>query len=202
LKSDPGFPSSASKPPLVPLIKRRKLEGPSPTNHGATSLTANIPSTPAQITLTNVLGAQTPLTIRSASPNSLSIAKALSLLSNAGNVHITITEGTPLNDISTRTISCTSTGSKSSHNSIHSASKSIASPDNEAYTNLPEQFLVSSQAETDNSGENSADTSAELTDGDFTHSETEYHPDASKLEEVIASHMMLSPNTSIVIHVE
>jgi hypothetical protein len=163
----------------------------------------------------------TPLTIRSASPNSLSIAKALSLLSNAGNVHITITEGTPMNNMTNNgNITCSTGSSKSSSHSSHhsnpnSVTKMIASPlDNLAnhnsnsnlnYSHLPEQFLATSSqlSETDHSGDNSANTSVELTDGDYqTNSDHENNLMATKIEEVIANHMMLSPNTSIVIHVE
>jgi hypothetical protein len=215
--------ASAGKPPLVPLIKRRKLEHnpnpPSESNQdlgGEAQVIFNVPppSTPAAVAalqeMTSVLAAaagnqshglhttnvtnthsshlmhnmvSTPITIRSASPNSLSIAKALSQLANSSTTSIQIKID---QSISTPVVEITRANSNNSFNGGVAGNNIMATPMVASNANKTSFEKLANSAGSNSldeagsagvgmcidtsgelSGENSANTSVELTDGDM-----------------------------------
>lgn len=82
--SQSGFKPSSSRPPLVPLIKRRKTDENVFSKSSNAASSSSGPLTPNHANIVFKIhpstAVETPRNIRSASPNSLSIAKALSQL--------------------------------------------------------------------------------------------------------------------------
>lgn len=180
------------------------VAAPAASSSGSGIVPPSTPATGTGVTLSSVLqGTNTPITIRATSPNTLSIAKILGSLLGNSKLSITVQNGvgTPIAEITGDTIE-----------------------ELTAYANNPEQYIAASQRSESisgpESGENSADTSMEFTDGDVTNSENEcnnskldkledddmdhdHHPRRnSSPSSSLPSNILLSPNSSIVIHVE